>query len=103
MSVKTINDGQKREKKKTPQETESKDELPRVSPSEQEGLKHILVSVDAVPVLIRYARKQHCFKGCFSWLNFSREEVAANVPILRESVEAYVCRLWCMPFSISDG
>ena len=27
--------------KKNPQETESEDELPWVSPSEQEGLKHI--------------------------------------------------------------
>ena len=73
MSVKKINDGQKREKK-TPQETESKDELPRVSPSEQEGLKHILVSVDAVPVLIRYTRKQRCFKGCFFHDSTSQEK-----------------------------
>ena len=54
-----------KKKRKKPQETKSEDELPRVSPSEQEGLKHILVSVDAVPVLIRYALKQRCFKGCF--------------------------------------
>ena len=40
-------------------------ELPRVSPSEQVGLKHILVAVDAVPVSIRYAWKQRCFKCCF--------------------------------------
>ena len=51
-------------RKKT-QDTESEDEIPRVSPSEQEGLKHILVSVDAVPVLIRYAWKQCCFEECF--------------------------------------
>ena len=37
-SIKIFNDGQKTEKTK-PQETESEDELPRVSPSEQEGLK----------------------------------------------------------------
>ena len=50
---------------KETQETEFEDELSRVSPSEQEGLKHILVAVDGVPVLIRYAWKQFCFKGCF--------------------------------------
>ena len=67
MPVQNIfNDGQRIEKK--PQTTESEDELPRLSPSEQEGLKHtfILVAVDAVPVLIRYAWKKRCFfKGCF--------------------------------------
>ena len=52
---------------KTPQNTEkleSEDELPKISPSEQEGLKHILVAVDAVPVPIRYAWEHRCFKGC---------------------------------------
>ena len=39
--------------KEKPQETE--DELSRVIPSVQEGLKHRLVAVDAVPVLIRYS------------------------------------------------
>ena len=39
-----------KKKRKNPQETESEDELPRLSPSEQEGLKHILVALDAVPV-----------------------------------------------------
>ena len=47
------------------QETESEDNLPRVGPSEQEELKHILVAIDAVPVSIRYAWKQRCIKGCF--------------------------------------
>ena len=51
--------------KKQQQKTESEDELARVSPSEQDGLKHILVAVYAVPALIRYAWKQCCFKGCF--------------------------------------
>ena len=55
-SIKIFNDGQKKNRKKT-QETESKNELPRVSTSEQEGLKHILVAVDVVPVPIRYAWK----------------------------------------------
>ena len=54
----------KKERKNT-QETESEDELPRVSPSEQEGLKNIQVAIDAVQVPIRYAWKQRCFKGCF--------------------------------------
>ena len=54
-----------KKREKTAKETESEDELPRVSPSEQEGLKHILVAIDAVPVPIRYAWKQRCFKGCF--------------------------------------
>ena len=62
-SIKIFNDGQK--KSKNPQETESENEPPRVNPSEQEWLKHILVAVDVVPVLIRYAPKQRCFKGWF--------------------------------------
>ena len=37
----------KKRDKNNAQETESEDELPRVSPSKQEGLKHILVAVDA--------------------------------------------------------
>ena len=45
-SIQIFNDEQKREKNNA-QETESEDELPRVSPSEKEGLKHILVTVDA--------------------------------------------------------
>ena len=64
-SIKLFNDGQKK-RKKNPQETESEDELPRVRSSKQEGLKHILVAVDAVPVPIRYAWTQRCFKDFFS-------------------------------------
>ena len=56
----------KKEQQKKTHETESEDELPRVSPSEQKGLKHILVAVDSVPVPIIYAWKQRCFSGCFS-------------------------------------
>ena len=37
----------KKGEKNNAQETESEDELPRVSPSKQERLKHILVAVDA--------------------------------------------------------
>ena len=37
----------KKERKNNAQETESEDKLPRVNPSEQGGLKHILVAVDA--------------------------------------------------------
>ena len=36
--------------KKNPQETESGDELHRVSPNEQEGLKRRLVAVDVVSI-----------------------------------------------------
>ena len=65
-SVKYLTMDTKKEKKNTKQQkTDSEDELARVSPSEQNGLKYILVAVYAVPVLIRYAWKQCCFKGCF--------------------------------------
>ena len=86
-----FNYGQKKEK--SPQESESEDELHRVHLREQEGVKHRLIDVVAVPVLIRYAWKQLCFKVCFLWLNFIRKELAANVTILIESVEAYVFHL----------
>ena len=52
-----------KKKKQNPQETESEEEPPRFSPSEQEGLKHILVAVDVVLVLLRYAPKQRCFES----------------------------------------
>ena len=41
-------------KEKSPQETESEDELPRLCPSKQEEWKHRLIEVDAVSVLLRY-------------------------------------------------
>ena len=68
MTVKIFYDKHKKEEENNPQVTESEDEPPRVSPSEQEGLKHILVAVNVVPVLIRYAPKQRCFKGCFFFM-----------------------------------
>ena len=64
-SIKIFNEEQKR-KKNTPQGAESEVEIPRVSPREQEWLKHILVAVDADPVLIRSAWKQPCHKVFFS-------------------------------------
>ena len=45
-------------KRKSPLETKYEDELPRIRSCQQEGLKHRLIDVDAVPVLIRYAWKQ---------------------------------------------
>ena len=54
-------------KGKTPQEVESEDELPRVHPSEQEGLKHRLIDFDAAPVLVRLHGN-----SVFSKLNLSR-------------------------------
>ena len=39
-------------KEKSPHETEYEDELPRIRPCEQEGLKHRLIDFDAVTVLI---------------------------------------------------
>ena len=85
-SIKIFNDGQKKRRTKNPQETESEDEPPRVSPSEQEWLKHILVAVDVVPVLIRYVPKQRCFKG---WFFMTQWGICVSP--------------WCMPFSICDG
>ena len=52
----------KKEEEKSPQETESDDELPRVR------LGGALVDADAVPVLIRYAWKQRSFKVCFFFM-----------------------------------
>ena len=41
-----------KKKEKSPHETEYEDELPRIRPCEQEGLKHRLIDFDAVTVLI---------------------------------------------------
>ena len=46
-----------KEREKSPLETKYEDELPRIRSCQQEGLKHRLIDVDAVPVLIRYAWK----------------------------------------------
>ena len=70
------------------------DELPRVSPSEQEGLKHILVTVICGSSTYKICMETALFQRLF-FHGSTSQEVAASVTILRESVEAYVCRLWC--------
>ena len=62
--IKIFNDGQKSEKKQH-RKQESVDKPPRVSPGKQKGLKYILVAVDVVQVLVRYAPKQHCLPFFF--------------------------------------
>ena len=46
---------------KSSKQTESWDKLSRARPSEHAGLKRRLINVDAMPVLIRSALKQHFF------------------------------------------
>ena len=58
-----------------------------------------------MPVLIRYTWKQRCFKVLFFHDSIS-QDVAAYVAILRESVEAYSCRLvgsLCILLKIIEG
>ena len=52
------------QKKKSSQETESEDKLPRVLPSKQEGLKHPLINVDEAPVLLFMSQFLKIKSGC---------------------------------------
>ena len=55
-------------KMKSTQQTDSK--LHRIRSSRLAGLKHCLINVDAEPVLIKFAWKQHCFNVCFFMSQF---------------------------------